>query len=161
MQPFYFLSSRSMTSATTRSDHRAKRTTARSSVNNGGRIQLFQNSSHMRRQNAPLFNYAKIRRSWSEIVCSLPSPPLVLPFTTSAQRILEPGRGFKKNKHFVLDLKLFHVLLQLFKTNTSRHFCFCWTEVHDNYKNKKTSLCNQMVTNNSIPGQTFNGFPTI
>ena len=39
MQPFYFLSSRSMTSATTRSDHRAKTTTARSSVNNGGRIQ--------------------------------------------------------------------------------------------------------------------------
>ena len=54
MQPFYFLSSRSMTSATIRSDHRAKTTTARSSVNNGGRIQ-FQNSSHMRRQNAPLF----------------------------------------------------------------------------------------------------------
>ena len=34
-------------------------------------------------------------------------------------------------------------------------------KVHDNYKNKKTSLRNQMVTNNSIPGQTFNGFPTI
>ena len=34
-------------------------------------------------------------------------------------------------------------------------------QVHGNYKNKKTSLCNQMVTNNSIPGQTFNGFPTI
>ena len=56
MQPFYFLSSRSMTSATIRSDHRAKTTTARSSVNNGGRIQLFQKSPHMRRQNAPLLS---------------------------------------------------------------------------------------------------------
>ena len=54
MQPFYFLSSRSMTSATIRSDHPAKTTTARSRENNGGKIQLFQNSSHMRRQNAPL-----------------------------------------------------------------------------------------------------------
>ena len=62
MQPFYFLSSRSMTSATTRSDHRAKTTTARSSVNNGGRIQLFQNSLHMRRQNAPLFWASKLAR---------------------------------------------------------------------------------------------------
>ena len=34
-------------------------------------------------------------------------------------------------------------------------------QVHDNYKNKKTSLCNQMVTNNSILGQNLNGFPTI
>ena len=49
-----------MTSATIRSDHRAKTATARSSVNNGGRIQLFQNSSHMRRQNAPLFRRTKI-----------------------------------------------------------------------------------------------------
>ena len=57
MQPFYFLLSRSMTSATIRSDHPAKTTTARSRENNGGKIQLFQNSSHMRRQNAPLLRY--------------------------------------------------------------------------------------------------------
>ncbi|XP_068726959.1 uncharacterized protein [Montipora capricornis] len=65
MQPFYFLSSRSMTSATIRSDHRSKTTTARSRVNMAARF----NCSRMARTCADRMSLCLSGSLFAWLVC--------------------------------------------------------------------------------------------
>ena len=89
-----------------------------------------------------------------------PQSPRVLLFTTAVQHYLGAWKRLKKINNLCSTLNYFMSYFNFLKQIHLGIIVFV-EQVHDNYINKKTSLCNQMVTNNSIPGQNFNGFPTI